>query len=174
MQAREGMIHADQPKTNFRKRGAGGDGGERCASRAGETRTRGRRSRRRTACRISNTILEAQTHWAGAGGSAKEATAAEFPISQSIAGVSMRLKPGAMRELHWHSLAAEWAYMLAGRCRVTVIHPKGRPRSPISKWATPGISRAGTATPCKDWVPASATFYWDSTTGIFPNSAPSA
>jgi oxalate decarboxylase len=70
--------------------------------------------------------LEAQTHWTGDGGSAKEATAAEFPISQSIAGVSMRLKPGAMRELHWHSLAAEWAYMLEGRCRVTVINPEGQ------------------------------------------------
>ncbi len=70
--------------------------------------------------------LEAQTHWAGPAGSAKEATVAEFPISQSIAGVSMRLQPGAMRELHWHSLAAEWAYMLAGRCRVTVINPEGQ------------------------------------------------
>ncbi len=70
--------------------------------------------------------LEAQTHFINEAGSAKEATAAEFPISQSIAGVSMRLKPGAMRELHWHSLAAEWAYMLAGRCRVTVISPEGQ------------------------------------------------
>src|SRR5580698_4488661 len=70
--------------------------------------------------------IEAQTHWQGPGGSAKEATASEFPISQSIAGVSMRLKAGAMRELHWHSLAAEWAYMLEGRCRVTVISPEGQ------------------------------------------------
>jgi oxalate decarboxylase len=69
--------------------------------------------------------LEAQTHWTGEGGSAKEATVAEFPLSQSIAGVSMRLKPGAMRELHWHSLAAEWAYVLEGRCRTTVIDPEG-------------------------------------------------
>jgi oxalate decarboxylase len=61
----------------------------------------------------------------GEGGSAKEATVAEFPISQSIAGVSMRLRPGGLRELHWHSLAAEWAYMLEGRCRVTVISPEG-------------------------------------------------
>src|SRR5277367_7200156 len=70
--------------------------------------------------------IEAQTHWKGEAGSANEATVAEFPISQSIAGVSMRLKPGAIRELHWHSLAAEWAYMLAGRCRVTVINPEGQ------------------------------------------------
>src|SRR6185369_5472151 len=64
--------------------------------------------------------------WVGEAGSAKEATVAEFPISQSIAGVSMRLKPGAIRELHWHSLAAEWAYMLEGRCRATVISPNGQ------------------------------------------------
>jgi len=70
--------------------------------------------------------LEKQTHWVGPGGSAKEATASEFPISQSIAGVSMRLDPGAIRELHWHTLAAEWAYMLEGRCRATVISPNGQ------------------------------------------------
>ena len=31
-----------------------------------------------------------------------------------------------MRELHWHSLAAEWAYVLEGRCRATVITPNGQ------------------------------------------------
>jgi oxalate decarboxylase len=70
--------------------------------------------------------IESGKGWVGDAGSAKEATAAEFPISQSIAGVSMRLKPGAIRELHWHSLAAEWAYMLEGRVRATVIGPNGQ------------------------------------------------
>jgi oxalate decarboxylase len=70
--------------------------------------------------------LEKQTHWVGPGGSAKEATVEEFPVSESLAGVSMRLEPGAIRELHWHSLAAEWAYMLEGRCRTTVITPEGQ------------------------------------------------
>ena len=37
--------------------------------------------------------------WTGPGGSAKEASVAEFPVSQSIAGVSMRLNPSAFREL---------------------------------------------------------------------------
>jgi len=63
--------------------------------------------------------------WSGEGGSAKEATVEEFPVSQSIAGVSMRLNPGAFRELHWHSIAAEWAYVLEGRVRTTVITPDG-------------------------------------------------
>jgi oxalate decarboxylase len=70
--------------------------------------------------------IENQKGWVGEGGSAKEATAAEFPVSQSIAGVSMRLQPGAIRELHWHALAAEWAYVVEGRCRTTVIAPNGQ------------------------------------------------
>jgi oxalate decarboxylase len=57
--------------------------------------------------------------------SGKEATVEELPISKGIAGVSMRLEPGAMRELHWHATAAEWAFVLEGRVRTTVIEPQG-------------------------------------------------
>ena len=57
--------------------------------------------------------------------SGKEATVEQLPISKGIAGVSMRLEPGAMRELHWHATAAEWALVLDGRVRTTVIEPNG-------------------------------------------------
>jgi oxalate decarboxylase len=57
------------------------------------------------------------------GGSAKEATVKQLPISTGIAGVSMRLKPGGLRELHWHANAAEWAFLIKGRVRTTVIGP---------------------------------------------------
>jgi oxalate decarboxylase len=70
-------------------------------------------------------IEHASGGWQGKGGTAMEATVEEFPLSQSIAGVSMRLNPGAFRELHWHSIAAEWAYVLEGRVRTTVISPEG-------------------------------------------------
>jgi oxalate decarboxylase len=59
------------------------------------------------------------------GGWSREVTARELPISTTIAGVDMRLKPGAIRELHWHK-EAEWAYMLAGHARVTAIDADGR------------------------------------------------
>jgi oxalate decarboxylase len=59
------------------------------------------------------------------GGWAREVTIRELPISKSIAGVNMRLKPGGIRELHWHK-EAEWAYMLAGRARITAIDAQGR------------------------------------------------
>ena len=58
--------------------------------------------------------------------SGKEATVKQLPISKGIAGVSMRLEPGAMRELHWHATAAEWAFVIEGRVRTTVIDPRGR------------------------------------------------
>jgi oxalate decarboxylase len=37
----------------------------------------------------------------------------------------MRLKPGAVRELHWHK-EAEWAYLLDGRARITAVDQDGR------------------------------------------------
>jgi oxalate decarboxylase len=60
------------------------------------------------------------------GSIAKEATVRQLPISKGIAGVSMTLAPGAMRELHWHATAAEWAYVVRGRVRTTVFDPRGR------------------------------------------------
>jgi oxalate decarboxylase len=59
------------------------------------------------------------------GGWAREVTARELPVSTTLAGVNMRLKPGAIRELHWHK-EAEWAYMLAGHARITAIDADGR------------------------------------------------
>jgi oxalate decarboxylase len=55
----------------------------------------------------------------------KEATVKQLPISKGLAGVTMRLEPGVMRELHWHATAAEWAFVLEGRVRTTVISPDG-------------------------------------------------
>src|SRR5580704_1095824 len=69
--------------------------------------------------------LEKAKGWSGAAGSARQHTIDEFPVSQSFAAVSMRLQPGALRELHWHAIAAEWAYVISGCCRVTVIAPTG-------------------------------------------------
>ncbi|HXW91338.1 MAG TPA: oxalate decarboxylase family bicupin [Terriglobales bacterium] len=59
------------------------------------------------------------------GGWAREVTVRELPVATTLAGVNMRLKPGAIRELHWHK-EAEWAYMLAGSARVTAVDAQGR------------------------------------------------
>jgi oxalate decarboxylase len=59
------------------------------------------------------------------GGWAREVTVRELPIATTLAGVNMRLKPGGVREMHWHK-EAEWAYMLNGRARITAIDQQGR------------------------------------------------
>ncbi len=59
------------------------------------------------------------------GGWAREVTTRELPVATELAGVNMRLKPGGVRELHWHK-EAEWAYMLAGRARITAVDADGR------------------------------------------------
>jgi oxalate decarboxylase len=69
--------------------------------------------------------LEKTKGWSGKGGSAVQHTVDDFPVCTSFAAVSMRLQPGALRELHWHAVSAEWAYVVSGRCRVTVVSPSG-------------------------------------------------
>jgi oxalate decarboxylase len=60
-----------------------------------------------------------------AGGWARQVTQKDFSVAEEISGVNMRLTAGGIRELHWH-LAAEWAYMTYGNCRVTVLDEQGR------------------------------------------------
>jgi oxalate decarboxylase len=59
------------------------------------------------------------------GGWAREVTVRELPTATTLAGVNMRLKPGGIREMHWHK-EAEWAFMLAGSARVTAVDADGR------------------------------------------------
>jgi oxalate decarboxylase len=59
------------------------------------------------------------------GGWAREVTMRELPVATELAGVNMRLKPGGIREMHWHK-EAEWAYMLAGSARITAVDEQGR------------------------------------------------
>src|ERR1700719_5051040 len=58
------------------------------------------------------------------GGWTHEVTQRVLPSSNDIAGVQMRLTAGSYREMHWHT-ADEWAYVLYGNCRVTVMNPDG-------------------------------------------------
>ncbi|HWE92503.1 MAG TPA: cupin domain-containing protein [Tepidisphaeraceae bacterium] len=59
------------------------------------------------------------------GGWSREVTVRELPVSKSLAGVNMRLTPGGVRELHWHT-AAEWSIMLYGTARITAVDKDGK------------------------------------------------
>lgn len=69
--------------------------------------------------------LEKQEPKVVGGNSTREATVKQLPISRGIAGVSMHLEPGGLRELHWHATAAEWAFVVEGYVRTTVVDPHG-------------------------------------------------
>jgi oxalate decarboxylase len=59
------------------------------------------------------------------GGWTRQTTVRELPVSKAIAGVDMRLNPGAIRELHWHK-ENEWSIMLDGAARITCVDESGR------------------------------------------------
>ena len=55
-----------------------------------------------------------------AGGSVKIVDRHNFPIT-NIAAAIVTLKPGGLRELHWHPNADEWQYYVQGIARMTVF-----------------------------------------------------
>jgi oxalate decarboxylase len=69
--------------------------------------------------------LEQQPSRTGSGGVVRGASVRQFPVSKGIAGASLRLQPGSLRELHWHTTSAELGYVVSGSCRTTVLSPDG-------------------------------------------------
>src|ERR1700720_3945124 len=57
-----------------------------------------------------------------AGGSIRIADTSNFHASLTVASVMMTIKPGCMREMHWHPNADEWQYYIQGKARMTVFN----------------------------------------------------
>nr|OQO18451.1 hypothetical protein B0A51_12408 [Rachicladosporium sp. CCFEE 5018] len=57
----------------------------------------------------------------GGGGNIKIVDSNNFPAAKTIASTITTLKPGALRELHWHPNAEEWLYFLTGTARATAF-----------------------------------------------------
>jgi oxalate decarboxylase len=51
-----------------------------------------------------------------------------FPVTD-IAAAIVRLKPGGLRELHWHPTADEWQYYVSGNGRMTVFDSGNKART---------------------------------------------
>jgi oxalate decarboxylase len=51
-----------------------------------------------------------------------------FPATD-IAAAIVRLKPGGLRELHWHPLSDEWQYYISGEGRMTIFEAGGKART---------------------------------------------
>lgn len=55
-------------------------------------------------------------------GSVKIVDTRNFPVSATIAAAVVTIKPGGLRELHWHPNADEWQYWIQGSGRMTVFN----------------------------------------------------
>jgi oxalate decarboxylase len=62
-------------------------------------------------------------------GSVKIVDTRNFPVSTTIAAAHVTVKPGGMRELHWHQNADEWQYFIQGSARMTVFFNGGKART---------------------------------------------
>jgi oxalate decarboxylase len=51
-----------------------------------------------------------------------------FPAT-NIAAAIVRVKPGGLRELHWHPLSDEWQYYVSGKGRMTIFEAGGKART---------------------------------------------
>ena len=58
-----------------------------------------------------------------AGGSVKIVDPLTFPGAPNFSAALVTIKPGAMREIHWHPSSDEWSFFLAGKARATLLTP---------------------------------------------------
>ena len=63
------------------------------------------------------------------GGEVRVVDSHNFPASKNVAAALVTLKPGGLRELHWHPNASEWQYYIGGKGRMTVFAPVGLART---------------------------------------------
>ncbi len=64
-----------------------------------------------------------------AGGATRIVDSTNFPVSRNIAAAMVTIKPGGLRELHWHPTGSEWQYWIAGKGRMTVVGTEGKART---------------------------------------------
>ena len=55
-------------------------------------------------------------------GTVRVADSTNFLVSKTIAATMVTIKPGGMRDMHWHPNADEWNYWIKGNGRVTVFN----------------------------------------------------
>ena len=55
-------------------------------------------------------------------GTARIADSTNFLVAKNIAAARVTVKPGGLREMHWHPNADEWLYIIKGAGRMTVFN----------------------------------------------------
>ena len=59
------------------------------------------------------------------GGEIRVVDSHKFTAAKNISGAVATIKPGGLREMHWHPNASEWQYYISGKGRMTIVLPDG-------------------------------------------------
>jgi oxalate decarboxylase family bicupin protein len=87
------------------------------------------RSGRKTEKVFEFHMLQMSPQKASQSGEVRIVDSRNFPMATNVIMAHVTLKPGGMRELHWHPNADEWQYYIAGRGRMTLFHNKSAART---------------------------------------------
>src|SRR6266705_1279954 len=63
------------------------------------------------------------------GGEVRIVDSSKFKASTTVAMAMVTVRPGGLRELHWHPNADEWQYYISGKGRMTVVATGNRART---------------------------------------------
>ena len=63
------------------------------------------------------------------GGEVRIVDSSKFNVSKTVAMAMVTVRPGGLRELHWHPNADEWQYYISGKGRMTVVSTGNRART---------------------------------------------
>jgi len=56
------------------------------------------------------------------GGTVQIADSSNFKVSATVAAALVTMRPGALRQMHWHPNADEWQYYIKGKARMGVFN----------------------------------------------------
>ena len=63
------------------------------------------------------------------GGETRIVDSSNFPVAKGIAAAMVTIKPGGIREMHWHPTVSEWQYWVKGKGRMTVVTTGAKART---------------------------------------------
>ena len=82
-----------------------------------------------TVNRYTFKMTSMQPTFSTSGGEVRIVDSSNFPIARNIAAAMVTLKPGAIREMHWHPTVSEWQYWIKGTGRMTVVTTGAKART---------------------------------------------
>jgi oxalate decarboxylase family bicupin protein len=74
-------------------------------------------------------LSKAEPTFTTPGGTVKIIDPNSFPIAAGFSAAVVTIKPGAMREIHWHTTSDEWNFFLAGHARISIYAAVGNART---------------------------------------------